>query len=823
MLRAAGAPERFLGRGFSRFVPAAVSRGPRRGAPGSKRPLRESAALHPRDLATFLARVGDTSVGDFAPRAFETDFGKLVAKAKRAGAGRAVLTALLAGAVPFGGARGGDLFLYCLGDATSAARGIVATLDPETPAAPRIVCRGASTFALVCALGSAGKGKDSAAASAAAEALARIPRPSTAEQEEVRAAFDRARLLAEALLGTDAALRALAKKLALRPLEVPPPPRPTSKRDRATSLALAPLVETFLLASEDEARAALEPHRGSADRVVASAAIVLLGALDLPRTALARDLVRRRELAMRAVKTTSRRPASVDLGRRIVAHFDASRPPSGDPLAMTEQREEALLALAELGDASVLPSLVARAVTGDVAAVHMLGALGERSVVPHLVGLLRRESAQNRALETAVVRALVTLDAKSETPTLRQLLADNPMTGWREGLERGQLVRELVLALGELRDTAAGGVLVSILEARSQEYRAVLPWAAWALGRIGHVPAFATLERLLVSPKEPPSCETVWALGAIAAQDDTLADRATAILEDLRSLEPGAEIVRLVALAKLDRPARSVELRRALEKALWEPAFRQEETSRRRVWALRSLEELSSLGLSQSGAFFLGHEGVRYFVTRDDHRVRRAAEDAFTKAGAKLPKTRRIYAVILDDLERRHGLEGLHEAVRDPLAVFRHNAASRLAERGSPSSVRPLAEATARLFAEPPTSTYEYDDAPMFLVAFVRALAKLNRNPGNDVLIEGLRGGNHQVRAVVAENAPDDPRFVPELMAMLGDPRSFLRSRAERSLAALGVGRPRAGDGPLSPTSHERRVRVEGAPLGALGAEPHEV
>jgi HEAT repeat protein len=101
--------------------------------------------------------------------------------------------------------------------------------------------------------------------------------------------------------------------------------------------------------------------------------------------------------------------------------------------------------------------------------------------------------------------------------------------------------------------------------------------------------------------------------------------------------------------------------------------------------------------------------------------------------------------------------------------------------------VRPLAEATARLFAEPATSTYEYDDAPSHLVAFVRALARLNRPEGNDVLIEALRAGNHQVRAVVAENAPDDERFVPELMAMLGDPRSFLRSRAERSLASLGV------------------------------------
>jgi hypothetical protein len=32
-------------------------------------------------------------------------------------------------------------------------------------------------------------------------------------------------------------------------------------------------------------------------------------------------------------------------------------------------------------------------------------------------------------------------------------------------------------------------------------------------------------------------------------------------------------------------------------------------------------------------------------------------------------------------------------------------------------------------------------------------------------------------------------------MAMLGDPRSFLRSRAERSLAALGVS-PRGSDRP---------------------------
>src|SRR5262249_6167395 len=159
------------------------------------------------------------------------------------------------------------------------------------------------------------------------------------------------------------------------------------------------------------------------------------------------------------------------------------------------------------------------------------------------------------------------------------------------------------------------------------------------------------------------------------------------------------------------------------------------------------------------------------FLTRDDHRVRQAAEEAFlsrSRSWGGLPKARRYYSFVLDDLEKRAGLEGLHDAVRDPLGVFRHNVATRLAERGDPSSIRPLAEATARLFAEPPTSTYEYDDAPPHVVAFVRALARMNASEGNEILIEGLRSGNHQVRAVIAENAPDDGRFVPELTAMLG-------------------------------------------------------
>jgi hypothetical protein len=661
----------------------------------------------------------------------------------------------------------------------------------------------------VCALGAATRAEPRLAVRAE-EQRARLPVPGVAEQEAVRAAFERASVVIDLLLGSDAATRSAARKLALRSLDVPPPSRRAAAKarpgERTFSFALGPLVEMFFRDDDAAARTACEDHSTSADPLVADAAALLASALDRPRTALARDLARRRALALRALRGAAppsrARPSDrAELTRRIVEHYDAAKPPSGDPLAMTEQREEALLALAELGDASAVPSLVARAVTGDVAAVHMLGALGDRRVIPHLVELLRRGRPHDRMLETAVVRALVALGATDEAKVLRALLAENPMSSWREGLERGVLVREIVTALGALRDADAGPALLSILDARSHEYRAVLPAAAWAIGRIRYAPALATLERILFSPKEPPTCELIWAAGSVATTAEERA-RAAKLLDDLRALEPGAEMVRLTALAKLRgaEPPRTVDLRQALERALWEPAFRQEETSRRRTWALRSLEELAGLGRagsarrrtrSEEDPFFLGHEAVRYFLTRDDHRVRRTAEEAFAACAVALPTTRRYYAVVLDDLDRRAGLDGLHEALRDPLGVFRHNVATKLAERGDPRSVRPLAEATARLFAEPPTSTYEYDDAPSHLVAFVRALAKLNLPEGNDVLIEGLRSGNHQVRAVVAENAPDDERFVPVLMAMLGDPRSFLRSRAERSLAALGV-RPRS-------------------------------
>ena len=855
MLRAAAAPERFLTRGLARFASSVARRDRRRdGArdPRAPRDPRTAFAVElPRELVKLFEAAGSRPLGDFIPAfpaAAQSTFDALLAAARRKhpSVAHARLCAYLAGTVPFAATRSGELWLYVLGAPTTPSRGVVATLDPAILAAPRLLFRGASTFALACALDeSAAAGED---ASRIDDVRARLPTPGVAEQEGVRAAFERATALLELLTASDPAVRRAAKKLAPRPFEPPHPPAkpetaaarraakathgtrdaipPSSTRillakgERVDPLALGSLVEAFFRKEGAELDAIVSAQLASRDGIVRQAALLLTEALVTtrkPRTAAARELARRRAMALRAARAeatparTSPSRSSAELTRRIMDIIDALRPAT-DPLATTEPREEALRALSEVGDRSAVPGLVARAVTGDVGAVDMLAALGDPSAVAPLVGLLHREPKRYRLLEATVVRALAALDAGSASHALRTLLADNPMPSWREGIERGVLVKELVAALGALRDESAGPALLEVLSSTSQEYRAILPVAAWALGRIHHLPALSTLERLLSSPKEPPTCEAIWAVGAIGAVHEDARVRAGALLDRLSGLEPGAEMVRLTALAKVraasgDAP-RTAELRVALERALWEPAFRQEETSRRRTWALRSLEELaaargprsartavaghrkktrSSAKSADLDPYFLGHEAVRYFVTRDAHALRRAAEDAFAAWSIPVPATRRYYVFEVVDLERRGGIVALHEALRDPLGIFRHNVATRLAERGDLSSVRPLAEATARLFAEPPTSTYEYDDAPSHLVAFVRALAKMNRPEGNDVLIEGLRGGNHQVRAVVAENAPDDERFVPELMAMLGDPRSFLRSRAERSLASLNA------------------------------------
>ncbi len=810
MLRATAAPERFLTTGgFTRFVSRSGALRRRRSGRASHLDL---GLVLPSDLHRFLAAVSGGSLAGLVFRATAPPkLATLLASTPNGaepGPELARRLAWLAGAVPFGETESGELLVYFLVD---SLKGVIASLETRR-IKPTLVCRGAAPLALMC--------------------MAHVldeehvpPVLGLADEEAVRARVERARSLVAMLQGSDAQIRSAARALALKPLDVPPPEglwaAPSSTRrttkprieERTTPLALGALVEAFFRLEDRDLAPRLAAHASSPDAIVRDAVVLLTGALSLslsreglPRALdeqskrappFATDLGRRRGIALRSARTKLETSNdAMETTRRLVARFDAL-PPNVESYAGIHEREETLLALAKLGDRGIMLELVPRAQSGDANAIEMLAALGDRSLVPWVNERIASGGpSRGKQHDMVVARFLAAIGAREAAPALRALLEENPMRDWRDGLERGALVRELVVALGELRDEGASRLLLEILESTVQEYRSVIPSAAWALGRSQQLPALTTFERLLFSPKEPVTPEVVWAVGEVALAHLSARETAGALLDRLTGLDPGVEVTRLTALAKFRKgkvAPRAADLRRAVERAIWEPAFRQEETSRRRGWALLALEELATVARTEDGArleaseMFLGHEVIRHLVTRDDHRVRKAAEAAFRAWELPVPQVRHYFAESLPELEKLGGLGALLEAVRDPLGVFRHNVATRIAALEDTRAVRPLAEATARLFAEPPTSTYEYDDAPPNLVAFVRALARFNRPEGNDVLIEALKSGNHQVRAVVADNAPDDARFVPELTAMLGDPRSFLRSRAEKSLTTLGA------------------------------------
>lgn len=730
MLRAAAAPAQFLDRSFARFV----------AEPGVLRRPKSTGvdlgSVLPKDLARLLETMRGGTVADFSAK---PQLPKLAALLKKPDAR---LIALLAGAIPFGETSDGEVLAYFTGE-DPASQGVIATVDP-----PQVVCRGAGELAVICTMHALNEEPP-------------IPVPGIAEEGAVQAAIERAHLRLRLLQSQDSrALKALAK----RPFDLPPP---EMGKTRTAPLAFGAVVEAYFR------EIPIEAHAASADRIVAELA-AYVPSLKRPRA-----------------KSTSAVPVpAMQATRAIVDRLDAL-PPVVEAFGAVQEREETLLALSELGDRQIIPELHTRALTSDPTAVEMLAAMGDREIA-----LRAADRFGTRVqYDVAVVRALATVEAREACPEMRRLLEMSPLTGWRAGLEKAVLVQELVRALGALGDTAAAPLLVTILESKSQEYRAVLPFAAYSLGQLRHEPALTALERLVLSPKDAGMGEAVWAIGEIGHAHTEARGRARALLDLLKGLEPGAEAIRMSALAKIGAGAKEKELRAAIDRALVEPGFRQDETSRRRAWAFRALEDLASVAKKKGPAspLWFDFDAVRHWVTRDDHRVRRAAERAFAAWGISVPKARPYFAFALPE-----DVDGLLEALRDPMGLFKHNVARRLAALGDARAVRPLAEATARLFAAPPTSTYEYDDAPPPLVAFVRALAKLNDKTYNGVLLEGLRSANHQVRAVVAENAPEDERFVPELMAMLGDPRSFLRSRAEKSLTSLGALQP-----PVEPATTE--------------------
>ncbi len=447
-----------------------------------------------------------------------------------------------------------------------------------------------------------------------------------------------------------------------------------------------------------------------------------------------------------------------------------------DNLVLQNEREEALLALSAHGHPALVPLLVARALREDLRAIDMLGALGDPRAIAPLLSLLDRPSQRYRHLETSVVVALRALGASEATPRLLQLLADNPLRDWKEGLERGPLVKELVTTLGVLGDASSAGPILELLVSRSLEVRPFVSACAEALGRLRvaeAAPRLRELTRLAATLRDGVPAELVWALGQTAAGAE--AAETCGLLRSVELADRAGDVVRLAALAKLGERGHE-RFDDALERALWEPGFKREETSRRRVWAFRSLAEVG-------GAEF-DMDAVRYFVTLDDHAVRQASTEAFRARGQRVPRVRPYFQVELAAIERR-GIEALHQALHDKNGVFRYNVALRLAALGDPSSVAPLIRSIRRLFEEPLTSTYEYDDAPHHLVWFCKALKRMRDPRGNLALIDGLSSTDPHVRAVIADDPPDDPRAIPALVRLLDDPRSFVRTRAERALRAF--------------------------------------
>ncbi|MDF2694990.1 MAG: hypothetical protein K0S65_3373, partial [Labilithrix sp.] len=70
----------------------------------------------PLDLARFMDAVGDGAIADFVGRPTLPAFSSLLASARRGGVALTRLTALLAGALPIGESRTGEIVVYFLAD-----------------------------------------------------------------------------------------------------------------------------------------------------------------------------------------------------------------------------------------------------------------------------------------------------------------------------------------------------------------------------------------------------------------------------------------------------------------------------------------------------------------------------------------------------------------------------------------------------------------------------------------------------------------------------------------------------------------------------------
>ena len=210
-----------------------------RRAPGA-----DLGVVLPKDLVRFLDAVRGGAVADFVARPQLPKLAALLAAAaaRKDGAGRAKLVALLAGAIPFGETSDGEVLAYFVGDDPAGAH-VIATVHP-----PQVVCRGAAELAVICMMH-------------ANDAEPPIAVPGIAEEGAFRHAIARGELRAELLLGSHAEIRAATKALASRRLDLPPAARAKTERD--APLAFGAVVEAFFRGEDVSA------HATSADRLTA--------------------------------------------------------------------------------------------------------------------------------------------------------------------------------------------------------------------------------------------------------------------------------------------------------------------------------------------------------------------------------------------------------------------------------------------------------------------------------------------------------------------------------------------------------------------------
>jgi len=434
-----------------------------------------------------------------------------------------------------------------------------------------------------------------------------------------------------------------------------------------------------------------------------------------------------------------------------------------DNMVVTNEREEALLALSQLGSKRVVPLLLSRAVAGDRKAVDMVGALGDPRSIPHLEGLLFSPSDPYRRLEIAVVSALRRLKAVSTTPTLCRLLEENQLSDWRKGIERGALVREILSTLGALGDLSAQTTLMAALSSQLKEHKELMPLSARALGDLGASNAGDLLISTISSLRSPPSVDFFWALLRISSKHAG----AHALLQSLSPADLASEVVRIAGVGSAD------EFANAFYKATTEPAYRLSDTLERRAWAWRALGERTDISIRA--------DAITKGVTSDEHEVRGAALRSLRTANRSFPEARYYFRVVVDAIEQEGGDAALGDAVADPLGVFRYNAALKLAAKGAP--MERVAEVARKMFAEPALSSFDYSDPPHALEWFVRALAKSKHPKAHEALLAAFESKNAQVRALAVEHAPADDRTRPLMKRLLADESALVRGRSEKALA----------------------------------------